>query len=89
MPIFTSFIGCNRIEPRKRRNIEQPSVRDPTEFIVVTGEERSVNITCAAVGEFGTTTQVVKINVIGEYRKHSTEVQSCTRMHKLCMISMP
>ena len=54
------------MEPRTRRNIDQPPVGNPVEFIVVTGEERSVNITCAAVGEFGTTTQVVMINVIGK-----------------------
>ena len=64
-------LGCNGElrggeEARKRRNVELPSVTEPTEFLVVTGEERSVNITCAAVGEFGTVTQVVMVNVIGE-----------------------
>ena len=37
------------------------------EFIAVTGELRPVNLTCVAVGEFGSNTQVVTVNVIGKY----------------------
>ena len=69
--IFTIILlGCSpeHDQPRDviaKRNIEETH-RYPMEFITVTGELRPVNLTCVAVGEFGSNTQVVTVNVIGE-----------------------
>ena len=67
------LLGCNQpFQPHKRnvqphkRNVQQPSPR-PMKFIAVTGELRPANLTCVAVGEFGSNTQVVTVNVIGKY----------------------
>ena len=71
------LLGCNQLPPViapllplgiGKRNIQQPSSR-PIEFITVTGELRPVNLTCVAVGEFGSNTQVVTVNVIGKLFK--------------------
>ena len=68
------LLGCNQLPPDittpfplrfGKRNVQQPSSR-PMEFITVTGELRPVNLTCVAVGEFGSSTQVVTVNVIGK-----------------------
>ena len=69
--IFTIILlGCSpeHDQPRDviaKRNIEETH-RYPMEFITVTGELRPVNLTCVAVGEFGSNTQVVTVNVIGK-----------------------
>ena len=68
------LLGCNQPSPDittllplgiGKRNVQQPSPH-PMEFITVTGELRPVNFTCVAVGEFGSSTQVVTVNVIGK-----------------------
>ena len=67
------LLGCNQpfiptlnpLETIAKRNIQQPSPR-PMEFVTVTGELRPVNLTCVAVGEFGSNTQVVTVNIIGK-----------------------
>ena len=59
------LLGCDHEPLIAKRNVQQPSPH-PMEFITVTGELRPVNLTCVAVGEFGSNIQVVTVNVIGK-----------------------